>query len=74
MPRNPKAVALDRARRAQANYERGEGALATLGVKRRKAMYDCVRAGCSLTETGKVFGITRSGVAKAIEALGKEAA
>ena len=59
MPRNPRAEALRRAAKAEANYRAAVKALDANVARRKAAIVACVRAGCSATETGKAFGVSR---------------
>ncbi len=58
MPRNPKALALEKARKAQANYRKAEESLGLLRSRRDAAMVECVAAGCSKAEVGRVFNVS----------------
>ena len=62
MPRNPRVEALRRAEKAEANYRSAVKALEATGARRKAAIVACVRAGCSMAETGRAFGISRQAV------------
>jgi DNA-directed RNA polymerase sigma subunit (sigma70/sigma32) len=62
MPANPKAIAVQKGHQAQADFEAAVDALETLSRKRARAIAACLRAGCTLKETGAIFNISRTRV------------
>jgi DNA-directed RNA polymerase specialized sigma24 family protein len=62
MPRNPQAAARQRAARCQANYVKAKEALTRVSAQRKEAMRDCVEAGITQTETGRIFGVSVAAV------------
>jgi hypothetical protein len=62
VPRNPKAAALARAASVQANFTKAEAHHRRLVENRKQAMVRCVEAGATLTETGRIFGVSTSAI------------
>jgi len=59
VPRNPKALALDRAKKAAVNLAKAEEALDLLRRRRQEAALDLAHAGASMAEIGRVFNVSR---------------
>ena len=74
MPRNPKTVALQRGAAAERNFRAAVAALEANTAARKRAMLACVRAGCTMTETGRLFGVSRSAVANVVAESRRESA
>ena len=71
MPRNPKAVALQRGATAEKVYRDAVARLESATQARKKAMVACVKAGCTMTETGALFGVSRSAIANVVTESGQ---
>lgn len=58
MPRNGAAEAAEAAKVAEANYRASEKALARALGNRKRAMVRCRKAGMSMVDIGKIFGVS----------------
>ena len=66
MPRNPMAVAKDRAMKADASYRKGDEMQHLLLLRRNQALRNCYDAGMSITEIGRLFTLSRPYVYKVL--------
>jgi DNA invertase Pin-like site-specific DNA recombinase len=59
LPRNPKAVAIERAKKAAVNLAKAEEAVLLLRRRRADAMRDMLEAGVTVTEIARTFYVSR---------------